>query len=962
MSICFLQCPSCQEEFSSSSAETQEELLTCPKCGVRKEKKAFFQLFFCPGCKKIFREKEQQEKGTLICPYCRREISEKEAPGLSSSDTRNSFAGFRMPPLPAGEDRRLLKDGEIFDKYKIIRLLGRGGMAEVYLAEHMILGHHCALKCLLPVHSSRQEDNNSVRKRFIREAKLAREISHPNIVSIYDAGCEEKSGILFIVMEYIEGETLAQLAEKNFSEKELLQIAYQMAKALEALEKCRIVHRDIKPSNIMRQTDGAIKLMDLGIAKSGNIYCGGEYPFTADKSVFGTPAYASPEQCQDSHKTDSRSDIYSLGATLYHLATGKQPHNGSTPVEIICRVLKDDPESLAKLRPDLTGKTRELIEKMMAKDPEQRPGDPALLQKKIRKIGGRGVASFRESLPEIPKSFFTFFILLLFLGGAAFFLPSFFSRQEKPRKAPEVIRQTPVPFREIDFRKGEEKRTLANRLREVRRILAFLEAPGNRTLFHRKRLEMYREREHFLSNLLRKKEARLKKRKKTVFSRERVRITSDYIRNRRIPFRCSAGDRQFGLQLLVDVYNGQLDPNAVFANFRGEKYPLLYHVLNGILVPCSELFKGLIREGADVDFSSGPSPLANWNGAILFNNSQETPPELLLRSGRDDVDHFWHLPILPACFEKRRNHSHSHIIINRYNWSLAEFLVDSGCLTEVRNNDGKTIAHFAAAADKALLLEKLLLSSSPALTAKDDQGLTPWHYAVRNGSGNVINLLEKFRIPPEEITEKDHAQKELLSAIRSGDTAAADKALQRGADLQFVYGEGLNALQNAIRFRQPELVEFFLKKGAGVRDNESHMSSLEIAIRTRQPRIFKLLLDKWTPPDWFIIDSGGQAEYLPYRIVCSCHMDPTEGRAFLEILLERNWQINDSPSGGMGTVLHCALHHRNLHPHLLKYLLEKGADPNRKNNWNKTAFEVTGNPVFLSILKKYKNRRSNTNH
>lgn len=939
MSLHFFQCPICGEDFSCKAAD-HKDLLYCPNCGRKGGKRDFLQLFFCPACEKLFREKEKEEQELLTCPHCGVVSPKKEAFNLKSSAGEKTLSGVQPSPSFPPPRATLFSKGEIFDKYRIIRLLGRGGMAEVYLAEHMILGHSCALKCLSPLHSS-SAGSPMAKKRFIREAKLARTIAHPNIVSISDVGCEESSGIIFIVMEYIEGKTLAELTGTHFTEKELLETALQMAKALAALEKHRIIHRDIKPSNIMRQNDGTVKLMDLGIAKSGDPAGTGEYPLTMDKAIFGTPAYASPEQCRDSRSLDCRSDIYSLGATLYHLAAGKGPYDGTTPLEMICNVLEKTPQPLEQLREDLSKETCQLISSMMAKDPDSRPGNARILLQKIQRLKKGPMGAFREKLRESRLSIFLFLLFFLLFSGGYFF----FSAHNMPPPGKGVTKI--ISFQETDFRNKGEKRTLSNRLKEVQRIIAFLEKRENRTLFHSRRLLMYRERENMLFSLLQEKSARRKQKKKIAAAPEHLKSIAYYISNRVPPFRDTPRDRQYGIQLLTDLCNKQLDPNTEFTDYLGIRRSLLSYAANGTIVPQLELFRTLIREGADIDI-----PLPELAEANLFIPPRINFLEELLRAGRNDVDHFRQTPILPGCFEKRKSFSHNYMIFHSCNWELAEFLVDSNCMTEVQDRDGKNIAHHAASWDKAPLLEKLLLGNPAIFTQKDKLGLTPWHYAVRNNALQAIKILEMFRVPPLGITGKDHAQKELLLAIHSGDLSKAQKALEKGADPAFIYAEGLDALQNSIQFRRFAIMELLLKRGTGIRNNEAHMSPLELAIRTRQPRIFKRLLDEWQPPRWQI-SSGGRIEYLPHRIVCSCHMDPAAGKEFLEILLARSWRINDAPANGI-TALQCALHHPNLHGDLLRYLLQKGADPYQKNQRGFSAFQAVKNPVHLSILNQYK--------
>lgn len=297
-----------------------------------------------------------------------------------------SAGGVAMEELPesncppGAESPPRFPAGTIFDKYRLVRRLGLGGMAEVYLAEHLLLNRRCALKILF------EKPDPGWQKRFLREARCICDLSHPNIVKIHDAGCDPATGRLFIAMEFVDGTPLSELS--GISEAELLAVATDMAHALAALEAAHIVHRDIKPANILRSAGGGYKLMDLGIAKTAPGGMEEHYTLTLERAVFGTPAYASPEQCRDAHSADTRSDIYSLGASLYHLASGRPPYRGPTPVETILRVLQSPLEPLGKLRPDLSAPLCELIHAMLRKSPAQRPQNAGELLRLIDGVRG----------------------------------------------------------------------------------------------------------------------------------------------------------------------------------------------------------------------------------------------------------------------------------------------------------------------------------------------------------------------------------------------------------------------------------------------------------------------------------------------------------------------------------------------------------------------------------------------
>ncbi len=419
-------CPGCKHRFSFEYSGELPNKITCPSCEKTRFKNEFLALIICPECRtKLRMPMGMVYAGDNVCPECNTTLDPKT---VFPEDHIENGGSSGVP--------QLLQDGDFFDKYKIIRLLGKGGMAEVYLAEHLLLNRKCALKLMRGAASA---DDPVFVKRFLREAKISNAVEHENIVKVFDVGSDFKSGSLFIAMEYVEGKTLTDIMHNHeLSEKELKEILVAMAGALKALAAAKVVHRDIKPSNIMLDNSGVLKLMDLGIAKASDSDIKGEMTLTMEQSTIGTPNYASPEQCRSAHSADIRSDIYSLGATLYHLAARKLPFDGVTVVETLLNVMQEDPAPLKKLRPDLSSKFSMLIEKMMSKDITKRPQTPDELLKLaegIKVSNGKSIWDnaffnfFRPSFASSRKNFVlrmaalgtvVFMILVLFLGGYIF--------------------------------------------------------------------------------------------------------------------------------------------------------------------------------------------------------------------------------------------------------------------------------------------------------------------------------------------------------------------------------------------------------------------------------------------------------------------------------------------------------------------------------------------------------------
>src|SRR5438034_7312434 len=249
----------------------------------------------------------------------------------------------------------------LFDRrYRIMRKLGSGGMANVYLAEDQELGRRVAIKVLDDRHAS---DDQFV-ERFRREAKAAAALSHPNIVSIYDRG--ETDGTYYIAMEYLEGPNLKELVRQGTpSIRTAITYTREILSALRVAHRRGLVHRDIKPHNILVDAEDRLKVTDFGIARSG------PSQMTEAGSIIGTAQYLSPEQARGA-PVDQRSDLYSMGIVLYEMLTGQVPFTGESPVEIAMKHLSDPPRPPSLLRPDIPPDLDMVVLRALAKDPEDR--------------------------------------------------------------------------------------------------------------------------------------------------------------------------------------------------------------------------------------------------------------------------------------------------------------------------------------------------------------------------------------------------------------------------------------------------------------------------------------------------------------------------------------------------------------------------------------------------------------
>ncbi|MDB6031796.1 MAG: pknH 2, partial [Verrucomicrobiales bacterium] len=254
--------------------------------------------------------------------------------------------------------------GQTFGQYRIIRLLGKGGMGEVYEAEHMETGRRLALKVMNHALASDQD-----RKRFLREGRLAASVSHPNVVYIY--GSEEIGSVPVIAMELVSDGTLKDLLKRKgpLPVSEAVEAILQMVAGLEAAQNVGVLHRDIKPANCFVAADSAVKVGDFGLSVS--TLARGESLLTASGAVLGTPAYASPEQLRG-EDLDVRSDVYSVGATMYHLLTDRTPFAAVDFVKLITEVLDKQPEAPSAIRQDIPDELSRVMLRCLAKDRKAR--------------------------------------------------------------------------------------------------------------------------------------------------------------------------------------------------------------------------------------------------------------------------------------------------------------------------------------------------------------------------------------------------------------------------------------------------------------------------------------------------------------------------------------------------------------------------------------------------------------
>ena len=316
------------------------------------------------------------KRSTLLSEELLNSSLEKFRAAKGATTDAKPFAEYlvRQKILTVWQAEKILQGkhkGFFLGRYRLLSLLGKGGMSSVYLAEHMVMKRYCALKVL----PAKRVNDASYLGRFHREAQAVAALDHPNIVRAYDVDMTADAGvdIHFLAMEFIRGKSLLELVQLKgpVSVVEAAEFMRQTALGLEHAHKAGLVHRDIKPGNLLVTPTGIIKVLDLGLARFFNDE---EASLTVqhDEKVLGTADYISPEQAIDSHKVDRRTDIYSLGCTLYFLLTGHPPFNtGSLAQRLVAHQTKPVPSIILE-RPDVPAELQAILEKMMEKQVSHR--------------------------------------------------------------------------------------------------------------------------------------------------------------------------------------------------------------------------------------------------------------------------------------------------------------------------------------------------------------------------------------------------------------------------------------------------------------------------------------------------------------------------------------------------------------------------------------------------------------
>lgn len=340
-----------------------------------------------------FEQQTQVEKHVETCPECCEKLS-TFAPDQLQNQLRSAFSASQKRSSESPQTHTTAGEGafppELADhsRYRLLRVLGRGGMGLVYLAEHLIMKRSVAVKVI----DQRLTAHPQAIERFRKEVRAAAALTHANIVRAYDA--EQIGDLHFLVMEYVDGVSLAELVQRRgrLEVAQVCSVLRKVAQGLQHAHQHHMVHRDIKPQNIMTTVDGRIRILDFGLARlmrdpAIEPLVEGATPaeqlkrtaeaLTLTGTVLGTPDYIAPEQAQNAAAADIRSDLYSLGCTAYFLLTGQPPYPDRTVLQKLMAHLSESPRPLREFREDIPDSVINVIETLMATDPSDRFQTPS---------------------------------------------------------------------------------------------------------------------------------------------------------------------------------------------------------------------------------------------------------------------------------------------------------------------------------------------------------------------------------------------------------------------------------------------------------------------------------------------------------------------------------------------------------------------------------------------------------
>jgi hypothetical protein len=310
-------------------------------------------------------------------------------PGGSGGHLPDDLTSFLAPPQAPDELGRL-------GPYRVLKVLGAGGMGVVFRAEDPQLSRPVALKAMLPMLAAIA----TAKQRFLREAKAAAAVKHDHVVAVYQVG--EDRDIPFLAMEFLEGEPLDDRLEREpiLPIREVLRIGHEIAEGLQAAHERGLVHRDIKPANLWLEGErGRVKVLDFGLARAAT----GSSQLTQSGAIVGTPAYMAPEQAQGK-AVDHRCDLFSLGVVMYRMTTGHQPFRGTDPISTLLAVATQEPSPPMMVNGEVPAELSDLIMKLLAKTPDARPSGARAVADELARLAGAARADRAKAMPVGPDA------------------------------------------------------------------------------------------------------------------------------------------------------------------------------------------------------------------------------------------------------------------------------------------------------------------------------------------------------------------------------------------------------------------------------------------------------------------------------------------------------------------------------------------------------------------------------
>ena len=409
-------------------------------------------------------EREPDRRGAFLDEACKGDAAlRQEVESLLSAHARaegfTEAGPMRTPGKRTGVDEEQLLTGRQIGHYQILSHLGEGGMGVVYKARDQHLDRYVAIK-VLPPELVADPDR---KRRFFQEAKAASALNHPNIITIHDIASD--NGTDFIVMEYVQGKTLAQLIpRRGMKLNEALKVAIQIADALAKAQAVGIIHRDLKPGNIMVDEGGLVKVLDFGLAKLTERPQLGEEEstrsiplWTEEGTILGTASYMSPEQAAGK-SVDARSDIFSFGSVLYEMVTGQRAFQGDSKMSTLAAVLNQEPKPATEIARSLPRDLEKIINRCLRKDPSRRfqhMADLKVALEELKQESDSGLLGVREDVDSSgePKRFSLLRWVTLAVAGVSLAVAAWFWLSRSAPEKPEAV-LTPVPLTTDPGREG----------------------------------------------------------------------------------------------------------------------------------------------------------------------------------------------------------------------------------------------------------------------------------------------------------------------------------------------------------------------------------------------------------------------------------------------------------------------------------------------------------------------------